>query len=191
MPAMSINFKVDGKVNLLYKNIQFSIIKMIILRQKEYSLQGTRFLAGVNKTVLRKSPMKAKRAAIKTQDKVLGVAAKGLNNIENSKRVLNEISLNPGQVTNKITESTLRHPISVGSNVVGKVTIVTNPTTLGLIPIGTIGTAGEIALRKYSPRYVRATDNLARRYQGSRLSKGVETGVNVASGTLLNLARTL
>lgn len=146
---------------------------MIILRQSNYSLRGTRILAGINKNVLRKSPMQAKRSAIKTQNKALGAAAKTLNTLETA-------AVNPGLVVNQATEATLRHPITVGSNVVGKVTMVTNPTTLGLIPMGTIGTAAEAGLRKWSPRYARTTNKLANKYHGSKLSKGVEDITNAA-----------
>lgn len=50
---------------------------MIILRQKEYSLRGTRIIAGINNKLLRKPLIKSKRDAIKVQDKALGVVAKG------------------------------------------------------------------------------------------------------------------
>lgn len=164
---------------------------MIILRQKDYSLKGTRLLAGFNKKVLRKAPMKAKRDAIKTQDKSLMIVAKGANKIDQGKRILNEAALNPGQAVSRVTEETLRHPITMGTNIVGKTTMVTDPTGLGLVPLGTIGTAGEVALRKYSPRYAKLTDKAAKKYHGSRVSRGTEKVVNAATGAILNAARVM
>ena len=149
---------------------------MIILRQKNYSNRYTRALAGINKNVLRKSPMQAKRSAIKTQNKALETKAKLIQTTETA-------AMNPGLLANQAVEATLRHPITVGSNVVGKVTMVTNPTTLGLIPMGTIGTA-EAGLRKWSPRYARVTDKLADKYRGSKLSKGVSNFTNAAKVSL-------
>lgn len=164
---------------------------MIILRQKNYSLRGTRMLAGFNNKILRKSPMISKRNAIKTQDKALTVVANGINKLEKGKNLLNEVALNPGSITNKAVEETFRHPIIMGTNIAGKATMITDPTGIGLIPLGTIGTAGEAALRKYSPRYVKVTDKLANKYHGSKLSRGVEKGINVTAGALMNTARSL
>lgn len=150
---------------------------MIILRQKNYSNRYTRALAGINKNVLRKSPMQAKRSAVKTQNKALETKAKLIQTAETA-------AMNPGLLANQAVEATLRHPITVGSNVVGKVTMVTNPTTLGLIPMGTIGTAAEAGLRKWSPRYARVTDKLANKYHGSALSRGVSNFTNAAKVSL-------
>ena len=64
-------FKIPGEVSCYY-----NLYTMIILRQKNYSNRYTRALAGINKNVLRKSPMQAKRSAIKTQNKALETKAK-------------------------------------------------------------------------------------------------------------------
>ena len=160
---------------------------MIIRRkQKEYSLAMTRGLERINR-VLGKSPMQSKRAAIKQQDKILIPVAKGLGKIKSTKAGLESAALNPGGAINRGTESLLRHPITVTSQVAGKVTMVTNPTSIGLIPIGAIGTGGEMALRKYVPRYAKATDKLGNAYHGSKLSKNVETGSNAIIGSLKNM----
>lgn len=147
----------------------------------------TRGLARVNR-VLGKSPMKAKRAAIKQQDKVLGEAAKVMTGIEKTKKGLDSFALNPGLSVNQGIETAAKYPISVTSNIVGKATMVTNPTGIGLIPLGTIGTAGEIALRKHSPKYARITDRLAGKYHNAKKVKKVvggaaDTGIQILKNT--------
>lgn len=159
---------------------------MIKFRQKQFSLPMTRGLVRVNR-MLGKSPMQSKRAAIKQQNKIITPVAKGLGKIKSTKAGLESAAINPGGAINRGTESLLRHPITVTSQVAGKVTMVTNPTSIGLIPIGAIGTGGEMALRKYVPRYARATDKLGNAYHGSRLSKNVEAGSNAIIGSLKNM----
>lgn len=114
-----------------------------------------------------------------------------MNKIEKGKKALNEAALNPGGSFNKFTEEAIRHPITVGTNVVGKVTMVTDPTGTGLIPLGSIGTAAEGALRKYSLKYSKATDKMANKYRRSGLSRKVEKGVNALSGAIINTANSL
>lgn len=150
----------------------------MIIKRKLYSLAGTRFLAGFNKKVLRKAPMAAKRSAVKTQNKVIGATAKGLNKVEGAKTAITQAAANPGGAVSKLTEETLRHPITASTNVIGKATMVVDPTGIGLVPLGTIGTAGETVLRKYSPRYARVTDRLANGFKNSRGSQYIEGGVN-------------
>ena len=141
---------------------------MIIYRkQKEYSTKLGRTLVGINKKVLRKSDMAAKRAAVATEGK-----------LNNTKKLIQEAAINPGSVVNKGVEETVRHPISATSQIAGKATMVVDPTGVGLAPIGAIGTAGEVALRKYSPKYARTTNKLADKYHNSKLSKHVEGAVN-------------
>ena len=159
----------------------------MLLKRKNYSLKGTRLVAGINQKVLRKSPMAAKRSAIKTQNKALMTVAKGMNKVESSKRAINMAALNPGQAVNKATEATLSHPITVASNVVGKAQMVTAPTTWGLVPTGTIGTAAEAGLRKWSPKYARITDKMAQKYRGSRVSEVVGNGTNAMVSYLKTL----
>ena len=159
---------------------------MKVLRQKLYSLPMTRDLYRINR-ILGKSPIKAKRAAINQQNKVIGTIAVGANKAKKVKEGLNAAALNPGGAVNKGTEALLRYPISTTSQITGNITMVTNPTGIGLIPIGTIGTGGEMALRKYVPRYARATNRIGDAYAKSGLSRGVESGVNVVTEGLKNM----
>lgn len=85
----------------------------MIIKRKLYSLTGTRVLAGFNKKVLRKTPMAAKRSAIKTQNKVLEATARGLNKIEGVKMAANQAAINPGRVVNtKVIQPSIEAPIT-------------------------------------------------------------------------------
>lgn len=85
----------------------------MIIKRKLYSLTGTRVLAGFNKKVLRKTPMAAKRSAIKTQNKVLEATARGLNKIEGVKMAANQAAINPGRVINtKVIQPSIEAPIT-------------------------------------------------------------------------------
>lgn len=146
----------------------------------------TRGLYKVNR-ILGKSPIEAKRTAINQQNKVIGTIAVGANKAKKVKEGLNAAALNPGGSVNKGTEALLRHPISTTSQIAGKITMATNPTGIGLIPIGAIGTGGEMALRKYVPRYARTTNRIGDAYAKSGLSRGVESGVNIVTEGLKNM----
>ena len=159
---------------------------MIIIRKdiKHFSTALARGIAGFNKTILRKSPIKAKRLAIDKENKILTPIAKGLNKINRIKTGLKETALNPGKAVNRGIETTLEHPISATSQIAGKATMVIDPTGVGLVPLGAVGTAGEIALRKYSPKYSKITTNLSNKYRSGRGSKYVENGVNTIVNSL-------
>lgn len=156
---------------------------MIILRQAEYSLSMTRKLVGVNR-ILGKSPMKAKRKALKQEKKILGGAAKVVNKVQKTKQGLEEIALNPGKAVARGTEAIIRHPISATSQVAGKATMVIDPTGIGLAPIGAVGTGGELALRKYVPKYAKATDKLGDKFVKSKAPKYIEEGSNAILRTI-------
>lgn len=91
---------------------------MIILRkQKEYSTHLEKGLAGFNKTILRKSPMQAKRAAIIEERKILTPFAKPAlkvsKAIENGNLALNQLATNPGEVINKkVIQPSIEAPIT-------------------------------------------------------------------------------
>ena len=160
---------------------------MIIRRkQKEYSLRMTRGLVGINR-VLGKSPMQANRAAIRQQDKILTPVAKGAAKVQKVNNAIKSAAMNPGGAVSRGTEELLRHPISVTSQVAGKATMAVDPTGIGLVPIGAIGTGGEMALRKYVPKYARATDNLGNKYHNSRAPRIIESGTNAVIGSLKNM----
>ena len=159
----------------------------MIIKRKLYSLAMTRGLARVNR-VLGKSPMQAKRAAIRQQDKILTPVAKAAGGIKKTKAAMNSIALNPGAATNQGIEAMARHPISVGTQIAGKATMVVDPTGMGLIPLGAIGTGGEVALRKYAPRYARVTDRLGDKFHNStKTRRAIEGGVNTIVGTARNM----
>lgn len=151
---------------------------MIILRRKEFSTALSRGLAKFNKTILRKTPMEAKRSAIKGERKILTPIARGMNKIQHLNNSLQSTALNPGAAINRGVEITLRHPISTTTQIVGKATMAVDPTGIGLVPIGAVGTAGEVALRKYSPKYARITDRLGNKYRNSKNTKYIEGGIN-------------
>lgn len=147
----------------------------------------TRGFVGMNK-VFGKSPMQAKRAAIKQQDKILTPVARAAGGIKKTKAALNSIALNPGAATNQGIEAMARHPISVGTQIAGKATMIVDPTGTGLIPLGAIGTGGEVALRKYAPRYARATDRLGDKFHNATKARRIiEGGVNTVVGTARNM----
>lgn len=160
----------------------------MIIKRKLYSLAGTRMLAGFNKKILRKPSMAAKRSAVKTQNKVIGAASKGLNKIEGAKTAINQAAINPGGAVSKGVEFAAANPISAVTGVAGKVTMVTNPTGLGLVPIGNIGLAGEVALKKASPKYSRLTKRIAQGYRNSAAPKYVEGGTNGIINSLKSVA---
>lgn len=81
---------------------------MIILRHKEFSLAATRHLAGILKRVPGKTSYQAKRAAIKTQNKVIGKTAKVVTKLE-------EAALNPGGATRKITKTVVENPLTTAT----------------------------------------------------------------------------
>lgn len=142
-------------------------------------MAGSRLLAGLQKG-LGRNGMKAKRAAIKVQNKTLPVVAKTVNKLEGTKRGLEMAALNPGAATSKAIGETIRHPVTMASQVAGKATMVIDPTGTGLVPLGAIGTAAEVGLRKAVPRYARATDRLAGKYEKSKASQiitGIGNGV--------------
>lgn len=151
---------------------------MIILRQKNYSSGAARALAKLGK-LTGKSSIKSKRDAIKLTN-ITGkdIISGGLNKLEKGRNTLENIAYNPGRAANRVIEESARRPVLVASNAVGKATMITNPTGVGLLPIGTVGTAAEVGLRKKFPKYVKFTDKLANSYKNSKASNTVENGVN-------------
>ena len=91
---------------------------MIILRkQKEYSTALARGLAGFNRKVLRKTPMQAKRAAIRGEKKILTPIAKPVlkasKAIEKGNVAINQAITNPGKVVNtKVIQPSIEAPIT-------------------------------------------------------------------------------
>ena len=159
----------------------------MIIKRKLYSLAGTRFLAGFNKKVLRKSPMAAKRSAVKTQNKVLTGIAKGLNKAGNIKTAINQAALNPGAAVNRGIETTLRNPIATSGQVASIALPAVNPA-LAAVPIGTPSIATEAFLKKKVPAYSKFTNKLANRYNKSEKTKKIiETGTNELINTFKSI----
>lgn len=128
---------------------------MIIKRNKEFSLKGTRMLAGFNKKILRKAPYQAKRSAIKTQNKVIGGVAK-------IKTSLEEAAMNPGGATRKITKTVIEKPL-------------TTATVMAPVPGTTLAAPAVSKLEgrttgKFTKKVAREIDN--------RLGPTLENGVN-------------
>ena len=93
----------------MFKN---TITKMIILRQKDYSLKMTRRLAILNRAS-GKSPMQAKRAAIRQQNKILTPLARGMGKMQKMKNALNSVAMNPGAAVNsKIIQPSIESPVT-------------------------------------------------------------------------------
>lgn len=146
---------------------------MIILRQKNYSLPLTRRLAGFNRAVLRKSPMQAKRSAIKTQNKVLGAVANGLNEA-------NKAAINPGQAARRVGQFVAEKPIAAAG--------VTAGYTVAPIPGTTAASVGlDTAARKYVPAYGKITKRAGEAY-GKYLAKPIESVTNVGVSLAKNIA---
>lgn len=146
---------------------------MIILRQKNYSLPLTRGIAGFNRAVLRKSPMQAKRAAIKTQDKVLGAVASGLNEV-------NKAAMNPGQAARRVGQFVAEKPIAAAG--------VTAGYTVAPIPGTTAASVGlDSVARKYIPAYGKVTKQAGAAY-GKYLAKPIENVTNVGVNLAKNMA---
>lgn len=159
----------------------------MIIKRKLYSLAGTRLLAGFNKKVLRKSPMAAKRSAVKTQNKVLTGISKGLNKVENVKTAVNQAALNPGAAVNRGIETTLRNPIATSGQVASIALPAVNPA-LAAVPVGTPSIATEAFLKKKVPAYSKFTNRLADRYNKSdKFKRVVETGTNELISTLKSI----
>lgn len=159
----------------------------MIIKRKLYSLTGTRVLAGFNKKVLRKTPMAAKRSAIKTQNKVLEATARGLNKIEGVKMAANQAAINPGAAVNRGVETLARNPIATTGQAASVVLPVVNPT-LAVVPVGTPSIAAEAFMKKKVPAYSKVTNRLADKYKGANKVRGVvETGTNGIINTLKSM----
>lgn len=152
---------------------------MIIYRQqRDFSIPATRAIAGVKRAIGGKSKVRAAREAINVQNKALPVVAKLTGKIKSGKSIANLAATNPGQAVSMGTGKLIQNPVAVTSNIAGNTATVLDPLGVGLIPIGAIGTAGEVALKKKLPRYAKVTDRLAGKYNKSKFSKLVEGGVN-------------
>lgn len=141
---------------------------MIILRQKEYSTPIGRFMAGINKNILRRPKIKSYRNAISTENKVLSKVAKGMNDLKRTYYF-------PGNSINRGVEKIIENPVSAGGVILGKVTDVTNPETIA-IPKATIAAMlGDKVLPKV------AKERLKRVSRGYEKSKVAETIENLPS----------
>lgn len=150
----------------------------MIIKRKLFSLSGTRFLAGFNKKVLRKSPMAAKRSAVNTQNRVLTGIARGMNKIEGAKTAVNQAAINPGAAVNRGVETLARNPIATTGQAASVVLPVVNPT-LAVVPVGTPSIAAEAFMKKKVPAYSKVTNRLADKYKRANKVRGVvETGTN-------------
>lgn len=152
---------------------------MIIRRkQKEYSLAMTRGLARVNR-VLGKSPMQAKRAAVKQQDKILTPIAQGVGKYQHAKAAVVSAAQNPGAVVNKkIIQPSIEAPVTA--------------VALKAVPIPGSSAAIKIVGKpeKAMWKKVGLGDKMhraAERYGDTKLAKYVEGGVNGAVVSLKNM----
>ena len=150
----------------------------MIIKRKLYSLTGTRFLAGFNKKVLRKSPMAAKRSAVKTQNKVLTGVARGLNKVENVKTAVNQAAINPGRVVNtKVIQPSIEAPLT---SVAMKAVPIPGSSAL----VGVIGKPEKAMWKKLGvgEKMSRASN----RYVNSKGGLAVENTINGAVNSLKN-----
>lgn len=150
----------------------------MIIKRKLYSLAGTRFLAGFNKKVLRKSPMAAKRSAVKTQNKVLTGVARGLNKVENVKTAVNQAAINPGRVVNtKVIQPSIEAPLT---SVAMKAVPIPGSSAL----VGVIGKPEKAMWKKLGvgEKMSRASN----RYVNSKGGLAVENTINSTVNSLKN-----
>lgn len=111
------------------------------------------------------------------------------NKAVQAKGAVYEAIANPGNVVDKGVEMTVRNPISVASQVGGKVAMVSGNPALAATPIGAIGTAGEQVLKKKVPAYGRTTERLGNSYHNStNLRRYIVGGTNTAVSSLRSLA---
>lgn len=118
------------------------------------------------------SPMKAKRAAIDTQNKVINKVAKAKTSLEKT-------AINPGSVTVDAIEASVKNPIAVSGNVAGKALMVAPvPLAVKAAPIGAGSIAVEAAAKKI-PAYKKITEKAANKFhEATKLRRGIEEGTN-------------
>ena len=125
-----------------------------------------------------KSSHQLNRETIQLRDKA--IQAKGS---------LYEAALNPGSIVDKGVEMTARNPLTVASQVGGKVAMVSGNPVLMATPVGAIGTGAEQVLKRKVPAYGRVTERLGDRYHNSpKLRNSVVVGTNSALMGLRNMA---
>lgn len=182
---------------------------MIILRQKEYSSVGQKVIYGItrvkepinrtssnlsNKLYRAIVPNNSKKAREldfylahpKEKPSRYQLMKNSINSKNNIKRnignTLNKAEkayLTPGEVINSGVEVFVKNPVSVASQAAGKITMVTDPTGLGVVPIGAGGTALEQVIKKSVPKYRKLTEKAGEKYKNSKLSRNIR---NIPSG---------
>ena len=108
--------------------------------------------------------------------------------IKKTKYNLNYAAAFPGDTVNKGVKELIKNPIATSTNIAGKTVLPTAGVAIGgapgmavaAAPLGGTGIIAESTFKKKFPKYKAATDYLAKKYEGSRVSRVVRNGVDAA-----------
>lgn len=107
-------------------------------------------------------------------------AVQKVGNMMETKKKVGRIIENPGKAVVKGTETFVENPITTTGFVLGKFQLASPKPEIVAFPTFAVSAASEKGIKEIFPGYNKATSWLKNKFHGSKLSNGMEKGVNYA-----------